>query len=317
MSIELKRFVAISSLMLTQLSPPSPLVAMPPSVPTYSRVGGPPLMCVPGEYQGVLVPMDLFVAHTRKAIATIRRDVQPLEPEVDAIRILRVHTRRLVVTALIAWPFSAGGTCRERLGPRCAAVGGLKQTQECLAEGRNRRARHPNACVQSLVIGLSGLRESDESKGSRRRTRVGEQVGRERHTAVGRPEDPPHPQHRRVDRRGGRGVEVEVRDEASEDRLAVVEGRGVGAEVEAPVDGEEEASSKDGGLRWAHSEVRRHQQHVRGGEHDAVDATSGEDAAGIEDGPRLARVNGLVEADPLEETPQAAEAPPPVEDIAR
>src|SRR6266851_992980 len=255
MSIELKRFVAISSLMLTQLSPPSPLVAMPPSVPTYSRVGGPPLMCVPGEYQGVLVPMDLFVAHTRKAIATIRRDVQPLEPEVDAIRILRVHTRRLVVTALIAWPFSAGGTCRERLGPRCAAVGGL--------------------------------------------------------------EDPPHPQHRRVDRRGGRGVEVEVRDEASEDRLAVVEGRGVGAEVEAPVDGEEEASSKDGGLRWAHSEVRRHQQHVRGGEHDAVDATSGEDAAGIEDGPRLARVNGLVEADPLEETPQAAEAPPPVEDIAR
>ena len=237
--------------------------------------------------------MDLVETHIQKAAPAVHRSKQILEPDVHAIRVLWVDPDRQIIGTLAAAAIHgvAGARgCRPH-GPGCPAVSGFEQPLVIRA--------HRDACVHGPIIGQGGLRECDVTERSRRRT-IGwrKQVGRERDAAVRRAEDS-RARHRCVDRRGRRGVRVDVSNEAIEDRLAVVEGRGVRAEVEASVGGAEEA------------DVRRHQRHVRRGEHDAVDATIVEHAAGIEDDPGLASVDRLVDADALEEDPAT------VEDIAR
>ena len=222
-----------------------------------------------------------------------------MERDVDAIRILWVDPDGLVITTL-----AAGARARSRRldGPACAAVGRLEEPFE--RPGPLDGSGPLDARVHPLVVRLSGLGEGDESERGSRSTRIAEEVGRERHAAVGRPENP-GARHGRVDNRRRCGVQIEVGNKAVENGLAIVEGRRVRAEVDARVDGAEDAN------------VRRNQPHVRGGKHDAVDASIVEDAAGVEGGPGLARVGRLVDADAFEEDAATVEevACPCVDDV--
>ena len=120
-------------------------------------------------------------------------------------------------------------------------------------------------------------------------TGVPKQIHRKSDAAIRRNHDA-RAADRRVNRGRRRGgVQVEIRDVASEDRVAIVEGGRVGPEILAAVNGAEE------------SRAGRHQQNVASRQHDAIDSHALEQSV-CKMRPSFARVGRTVNPNGFRET---------------